>query len=187
MSAAREDNRLDFALRRAERRRLEQLLVTTRDALLLRRAQALLWCDEQDEVAEIAARLGVSRQTIYNWIARCQQRRGDPVEQRLADGVRTGRPPLVDGRTDAWIEEVIEGDPRDCGYAATVWTAPLLRQYLEDVQDVSVSEDSVRRAIDRLGFRWKHPRYRLSLRPATWRQAKGGCSEAWPGASAPSF
>jgi transposase len=115
MSAAREDNRLDFALRRAERRRLEQLLVTTRDALLLRRAQALLWCDEQDEVAEIAARLGVSRQTIYNWIARFQQRRGDPVEQRLADGVRTGRPPLVDGRTDAWIEEVIEGDPRDCG------------------------------------------------------------------------
>jgi len=32
----------------------------------------------------------------------------------------------------------------------------------------------VRLAIQRLRIRWKRPRHTLALRPATWRQAKGG-------------
>ncbi len=184
MPPTRDDLPLDFTLSRVERRVLEQLVRTTRDARLLRRAQALLWFAEQDEVAAIAARLRVSRQTIYNWVTRFQQRASHPIAERVADGARTGRPLTAGGLIDSYIEEVIEGDPRDLGYAATVWTAPLLRQYLEDVRQIVTSEDSVRRAIDRLGFRWKRPRYRLSLRPATWRQAKGGFSEVSRDASA---
>jgi transposase len=91
----------------------------------------------------------------------------------------------VCGIIDPLIAAVIEGDPGEHGYAATVWTAPLLRRHLEKVHQASVSERSVRRAIDRLGYRWKRPRYRLALRPATWRQAKGGSSGACRDACAP--
>lgn len=180
----RDDLPLALTLSRAERRALEQLLTTTRDARLLRRAQALLWLAAHEDVTSVAARLRVSRQTIYNWLARFHQRAGHTLTERLADGARPGRPLTAEGQLDTWIEEVLDGDPRDFGYAATVWTAPLLRQYLEDTRRTSTSEDSVRRAIARLGFRWKRPRYRLAMRPATWRQAKGGYKEAWRDAPA---
>ena len=73
---------------------------------------------------------------------------------------------------------MIDGDPRDWGYPATVWTAPLLRQFLRDVHGLVVSDQSVRLAIARLEIRWKRPRHRLAQRLETWRQAKGGFSGA---------
>jgi len=44
-----------------ERKALEHLMTWTRDAQQLRRAQALLWLDEGESVAEIADRLRLSR------------------------------------------------------------------------------------------------------------------------------
>jgi transposase len=92
----------------------------------------------------------------------------------LLDAPRSGRPPTARGIIDPLIDTVIEDDPRDYGYHATVWTAPLLQRYLEEVHAIETSRKSVSRAIARLGIRWKHPRHRLGLRPDTWRQAKGG-------------
>jgi transposase len=166
---------------------LESLLRTVEEARLLRRVQALVWRSQGESVSEIAARLQVSRQTVHNWIARFQTRAGWPLRERLRDEERPGRPPTAKGIIDAVIEPLLECDPRAFGYAATVWTAPLLRRHLERVQQIPVSERSVRRAIHRLGYGWKRPRYRLALRPATWRQAKGGSKAAWGSVSARSF
>jgi transposase len=104
---------------------------------------------------------------------------------RLEPGKRSGRPRLVHGVIDPLIMEVIERDPRELGYRSTVWTAPLLRQYLQEVHHLGVSRPSVSLAIDRLGLRWKRPRHGLAPRPATWRQAKGGSNGAWRDGSAP--
>jgi hypothetical protein len=86
---------------------------------------------------------------------------------------------LVHGVIDPLIIEVIERDPRELGYRSTVWTAPLLRQYLQEIHHLDVSRPSVSLAIDRLGLRWKRPRHGLARRPATWRQAKGGSNVTW--------
>jgi Homeodomain-like domain len=51
-----------------ERKSLERLSKQTSDATTLRRAQALLWLDHGECVADVAGRLGVSRQVIYQWI-----------------------------------------------------------------------------------------------------------------------
>ena len=51
---------------------LEELSTTADDAKMLRRAQALLWLAEGESVEEVAERLRVSRQSIYNWAARFQ-------------------------------------------------------------------------------------------------------------------
>ena len=75
---------------------------------------------------------------------------------------------------DPLIDDVIERDPREFGYRSTAWTAPLLVEYLRSTYEIEVSCDSVRLAIRRLDIRWKRPRHTLALRPATWRQAKGG-------------
>jgi transposase len=152
---------------------LEYLAVHTTVAKVRSRAQALLWLDQGESAEQVAELLLVGRRTVYSWAERFQGRSKFDLPQRLADAPRSGRP-RIGGGVDPWIARVIDTDPRDLGYQATVWTAPLLRQYLRDRHDVEVSRKTISRAIARLDLRWKRPRYQLALRPATWRQAKGG-------------
>lgn len=164
----------DFALSSKERVQLELLIAHTHDARQALRAYALLWLDDGESVPEVAWRLGVTRQTVYNWARRFGLRDGLEFAARLRDAPRCGRPCTAAGIIDPLIDAVIECDPRELDYRSTVWTASLLVEYLRDEHHVAVSDDSVRSAIGRLRVRWKRPRHRLALRPATWRQAKGG-------------
>jgi transposase len=157
---------------------LEIVIRTTDDVRQLQRAQALLWLSEGDSASEIAERLRVDRRTVYNWVARFEQRSEDELTARIADGVRGGRPPRAKGVIDQLIDLVIDSDPRDFGYRQTVWTAALLRTYLRERHRLTVSRMSVARAIDRLGIIWKRPRYILASRDPHWRQAKGGSNAA---------
>jgi len=173
-----------FDLSSRERQVLEDLTVRTDEAKSLRRAQALLWLDDGDSAQEVAERLLVTRQAVYKWVSHFQARDGLPIAARVAEGQHTGRPRTIHGVIDPLIDDIMESDPRDLGYRATVWTAPLLTQYLLDTHGLAVSRPSVSLALDRLRIRWKRPRHSLSRRPETWRQAKGGSSGAWQTASA---
>jgi transposase len=165
-----------FRLTPQQRITLQRLVRVTREARLLRRGQALLWRAAGDSTIAIAERLGISRQTVHNWLTQFAARSGTMAE-RLADAERSGRPATAQGVIDPLIAKLIDGDPREFGYAATAWTAPLLQRHLAEQHQVVVSVIRVRRALRQLGQRWKRPRYRLALRPATWRQAKGGYKE----------
>jgi transposase len=133
-----------------------------------------LWLDDGETVDEVAQRLCVSRQTVYHWCLRFQQRSEQDLRTRLQDAPREGRPPTALGIIDSWLEEVLDTDPRDHGYRHTVWTAALLQHYLRAVHGIVVCRRSIGLAIARLGIRWKRPRHVLGQRPDTWRQAKGG-------------
>jgi transposase len=153
---------------------LEQVLAKTEDVRCLKRAQALIWLAEGDSVDEVANHLRVSRQTIYNWVARFESRSELPTELRVADAARQGRPRTAKEIIDPLIDEVIDQDPRELGYGSTIWTAPLLRRYLADKHQIEVCSKSVSFALRRLRIAWKRPRHHLALRSETWRQATGG-------------
>jgi transposase len=153
---------------------LEEIVCHTPWAQERCRAQALLWLAEGSGVEEVADVLHVSRQTVYNGVSRFQERQGMGSRARLLDAPRPGRPPSAGGLIDRLIASVIDGDPRVLGYHSTIWTAPLLRCYRRDYHEIEVSDRTVGRALDRLRLRWKRPRHELALRPATWRQSKGG-------------
>jgi len=153
---------------------LEDLLTHTSSAKERCRAQAVLWLAEGQPVEAIAELLHVSRQTVYNWAERFQQRERLDLRARLLDAPRSGRPPTVGGIIDPLIAEVIDQDPRTLGYRSTVWTAALLIQHLKHTHGIDVSRTSIRLALERLRIRWKRPRHQLALRPPTWRQSKGG-------------
>ena len=175
-----------FDLSPRERRALEDLTIRTDEAKSLRRVQTLLWLDDGDSVEEVAERLLVSRQAVYKWISHFQARDGLPIVDRVAEGQHPGRPRTVSGVIDPLLDAIIDSDPRDLGYRTTVWTAPLLKQYLLDTHGLAVSRASVSLALGRLRIRWKRPRHSLSRRSATWRQAKGGSSAACRAVSAQS-
>jgi len=163
----------NWTLRARERTQLEVVVAQTHDARVLRRAYSLLWLDDGETVAAIAAHWHVNRKSVYNWHERFVQRPGLAIELRLADAARTGRPCTAQGVIDPLLEAVIDTSPASCGYRASVWTAALLLRYLHDAHQLTISLQSVRLALARLRLNWKRARHRLALRPATWRQSKG--------------
>ncbi len=56
---------------------------------------------------------------------------------------------------DPLIAAVIGRDPRGCGYRSILWTAKLLRHYLQKVHNVRVPVASIRSALARLETRWQ--------------------------------
>src|SRR5688572_8580571 len=134
---------------------LEEIASTTDFAREERRARALLWLAEGETVEEVAERLSVSRQTVYNWVRRFFDRNGENVRARLDDAPRAGRPCTAKGIIDPLLAEVIDRDPRDFGYASTGWTAPILKHHLSTQHGIEVSSDSISLAIERLGMAWK--------------------------------
>lgn len=157
-----------------QRIELEQLLTRHADSRLYQRAVAVLLLDDGQSVEEIAFALRVSRQSVYNWAWRFQQRASLSLVERLTDGARTGRPVTVKGIVDPLIDAVIDSDPRDFGYNSTVWTAELLRRYLREQHRHEASLRSVGYSLVRLRINWKRPRHTLARRDPHWRQAKGG-------------
>lgn len=175
-----------LTLSRRERRILKSLIAHTADATTLRRAQALVWLDAGESAQEIALRLQVSRQVVYQWVTIFQSDADANIATRLAAGARAGRPRTVAGIIDPLLDEAIDHDPRTLGYRSTVWTAPLLADYLRETHGLVVSVQSVRLALRRLEITWKRPRHLLALRSRWWRQAKGGLKRGSRRASAPS-
>jgi transposase len=153
---------------------LYEIALSTNDVRILRRAQAILWLSEGEEVEEVANQLMVAPRTVYRWVTRYNERKHQDMVFRVADAQRSGRPKTVQGVIDPLISKILDEDPRAYGYAATVWTVPLLCQYLKDAHRFSVSPQSVRLSMERLDMAWKRPRYTLARRSPTWRQAKGG-------------
>jgi transposase len=174
-----------ISLSERQRAELEHAAVHTSSIKPCCRAQALLWLAEGESIEAVADLHHVSRQTVYNWVSRFQERDGLDLGARLRDAPRAGRPRIGGSVIDPLVAEVIDSDPCTLGYRATVWTAPLLSRYLREHHQIAVCARTVSRAIARLDIRWKRPRHQLARRPDTWRQSKGGSNAAWRAGPAP--
>ena len=141
-----------LALNWQEREALQALLTPLALTNAVRRAQALLWLDAGQSPETVAARLGVSRQTVYNWATRFKERRGQcDVPTRLADDKRSGRGKTTAPLIDPLIAAVLPRDPHEFGYCAPKWNPTLLERYLRTVAHITVCRRSVSLALQRLG------------------------------------
>jgi transposase len=162
-----------------QRRRLRRQLAETHDARLFRRTLAVLEFDHGRSAADIARMLGVTRQSVYDWVEAYTQDH-DPAS--LEDQGGRGRYPLLDEDQEHFLEALLAVSPQDLGYPHTSWTVPLLREILETATEQRVSEDTLRRALDRLDYVWKRPRYDLDPDPE--REKETPHSPANPGSAA---
>jgi transposase len=143
--------------------------------------------DEGQSVAAVAELLGVSRQSVYNWSRAFAQ---SPRPETLADDFGGGRPTLWTDQARTVLCECFRHRPQELGYTGMNWTVALLRSYLLDRTGLCLSDDTIRRQLQRLGYVWKRFRYVLPADPqqekkkphpptfaglaATQRQAGGG-------------
>jgi len=145
-----------------QRRRLQRLLEQTPDARLYRRALAILEIARGTPVAQVARTLGVSRRIVYYWVADYAERH-DPADLVLEPS--PGRPPRWSEEARALLQELLTGPPTARGYYAVNWTVPLFQEELRHGTGASLSDDTIRRELRRLGYVWKRPRYVLDPDP----------------------
>ncbi len=161
------------------RERLRRQLAETRDARVFRRTLAVLEFDHGRSAADIARMLGVTRQSVYVWVEAYTQNQ-DPAS--LEDEAGRGRQPLLDEDQEHLLETLLALSPQDLGYPHVSWTLRLLREVLEIATEQRVSDDTLRRALGRLDYVWKRPRYDLAPDPE--REKKTPHPQANPGSAA---
>jgi transposase len=162
-------------LTRWQRLRLQRQLKETQDARVYRRTLAILAYDRGESIARLARLLGVTRPSVYNWIEAYVQAH-DP--RSLLDEDRSGRPSLWTEDLRALLRNLFGQAPDALGYFAVNWTVPLLREQIAQGTGQWLSEDTIRRELDRLGYTWKRGRYALDPDPE--REKKTPASSASP-------
>src|SRR5262249_15981662 len=120
-----------------QRHRLRRQLAATEDVRLFQRTLAVLEFDYGRPVADIARMLGVSRQTVYNWL----EAYTDTCEPAaLEDHRGRGHYRVLDEDAEHLVETLLARSPQELGYPHVSWTVPLLREALEIATGQRVSE-----------------------------------------------
>jgi transposase len=145
-----------FQLTTWQRQRLRRQLAETEDVRLYRRTLAVLEFDYGRTAADIARMLGVTRQTVYNWVEAYTEN-GDP--SALEDNRGRGCYRLLDEDAEHALEALLARSPQELGYPHVSWTVPLLGDALGIATGQWVSNDTLRRTLRRLDYVWKRPRY----------------------------
>jgi transposase len=161
----------------AERAALERAAAGERRARPWRRYRAVLLAAERGPEAAARA-LGCCAASVYAWVAAWRRDGLGGLAERPRRG---GPPPRLAGAGAALLGALLAQDPQARGWQATGWTVPLLRTELERA-GYPVGERTVRRALHRLGWRWKRPKYVLG-RPDPAHAAKKGRSWSGPAPS----
>jgi transposase len=156
------DSMSELNLTRWQRQRLQRQLQRTPDARVYRRTLAILDYDRGASISHIALRLGVTRQSVYNWVAAYAEA---SQPESLVDDDRSGRPTLWTEDMRAVFQTLLEQTPDRVGYFAVNWTVPLFQDALAEYTGRRPSEDTIRRELDRLGYVWKRSRYVLDPDP----------------------
>jgi len=161
----------------SERRALAKQIHTTKDAKILKRAQAFLWLSDGMSVYEISARLGITRQTLYYWVSSYRNRCNTSFRERLQDHPKSGRPPRKSTLVLRELDALLSESPRQPGYHHAEWTASLLGKVLQREHALDVSTKTIRRCLHQSHYVWKRPGYALARQSVTWAQEKGGSRE----------
>ena len=137
-------------------------------ARVWRRYRAVLLLAEGRAPAAVAAALGCSRASVYAWAAawRTSGLAG------LGGRPPGGGPARLEERAGPLLEGLLGEDPQARGHRATGWTVALLRAELA-AAGVPAGDRTVRRALHRLGWRWKRPKYVLGRPDPAYEQKRG--------------
>lgn len=158
---------IDVHVSAEERARLVRVAQQTRRVRQWRRLQAGLLLAEGQPPQAVAATLGASRSAVYNWAARWRR----AGLAGLAEGPHRGLARRFDAVGERWLDATLASDPQARGYQSAGWTVPLLRREAAQA-GYAVSAATLRRAIRRLGWRWKRPKYVLGRPDAAYAEKK---------------
>jgi transposase len=133
-----------------------------------KRYRAVLLRGEGLTVTAVATALQCSGASVYAWTARWRQE----GVAGLREGDHGGGQVKLDAAGEERLEALLAADPQGAGHQATGWTVPLLRTELA-AAGYLVGGRTIRRALHRLGYRWKRPQYVLGRPDPDYAKKRG--------------
>jgi putative transposase len=133
-----------IVLRPKERAELEEIVKGGKNKVrVVHRAQILLWSDAGKSDLEIADLLDVNPLTVAN----TRQRWGE--KQSLFDQARPGRPPILDGKQEAFLVALTCSESPE---GRETWSMQLLADRLVELQIIeqAISDETVRRTLKKM-------------------------------------
>ena len=129
------------------------------DAFVLRRCQILLASARGERAPAIAQHLGCDDQTVRNVIHDFNAE-GLAVLQEGSSRPKRLRTAFTGERAER-LRELLHRPPRDFGKERSLWTLDLAAQVSveQGIIPTLVSDESVRRALKRLGTNWKRAKH----------------------------
>ena len=153
---------------------LRHLYETAASPKLRRRAQIVLLAQQGRSVAEIAAIVFRSRDTVERVLNRFLQGGVAALPPRKAPGM----PPTVTPEWKAELLRVIDLDPHTVGVPSANWTTGLLAAYLATTTGITVTAETVRLYLRAAGYVCKRPTWTLK-RQAEEQPGYVGNASGW--------
>jgi transposase len=125
-----------------------------------RRREAARLLRSGESQAEVARRLGVSRQSVSRW-AQALEREGLRALRRAK---RAGRRPQLQDAQLRQLVRLLEAGPEAAGFATGLWTLPRVRQVIEQRFGVRLGTTRVWQLLHGLGFSPQRPTGRARQR-----------------------
>jgi transposase len=132
-------------------RRLSHTMLTE----LRRRGVASVQHGQSPEI--VAAALGISRATMYGWLARYRHGGWGALDARK----RGGRKPKLDAKAIQWVyKTVTDKNPLQLKFTFALWTAKMIGQLIFQRFGVRMSKSAVCRLLAQLGLTPQRPVWR---------------------------
>ena len=109
--------------------------------------------------------LSISKGKVQYWFVRWQEK----GLAGLSDLPKSGRPRGTDEKYLQKLEVAISKNPRELGYAFSVWTLPKLQKYMKEQTGIMIHENTLRSRLKELGYAYLRPKHDLSALQAKER------------------
>jgi transposase len=149
---------IDFTLSEAQLAAVEQAMNHAPLPEVRQRAIAIRLLHLGHAPEAVAEMLAVASSTIWNWHRRY---RAQGISG-LANRVKSGRPAKADGHYLAEVERALDSDPREWGYAFSVWTINKLRRHLHQQTGILLSYTRFRALLSQHDYVYRQPKHDLS-------------------------
>ena len=161
------------ALTDAERHHLEAQRRSS-DAFSVRRAQILLQSARGQTAKPIAQNLGGSTQTVRN-VLRAFHTEGLHCLNKQSNRPKSANP-ILDASKEEQLQHLLHQSPRRFGKPTSVWTLGLAAQicFEQGLTQQVLSDESIRRAMKRLGANWKRAKHWISSPDPQYARKKRG-------------
>lgn len=148
----------------------------TAQELEARRRRAVELLAEGWRIKDVAAALGVSRQSISTWKKAAGQ--AGKRSKALAAKPQLGRPCQLSANQKKELVRLLRGGPRAAGFDSDLWTTARVAQLVEQEFGVAYHPTHVGRLMHALGFSCQKPKRRSKEQDpqavAAWRK------QSWP-------
>ena len=149
--------KIDYTLTEDELKHV-QVAMKSKKSRVARRASIVHSLHLGYRAEEVAELHQVSRATVHNNFHAFK----DEGKEGLETKPIPGRPPKATQAYIAVLEETLERNPQELGFAFTLWTQARLRRYLLDQTGISLSRARFQELMQRLGYVYRRPKYDVS-------------------------